>query len=113
MSEKRSEKLLIKLVIGRTLIDTAEHKLSAHVEEGGRGWIITVSALTPREADYIGANVGQLNFFHFITEAVGGEERIRKFWLYDLDEPAYQYDPATGEAIFEVNARVAYSNERV
>ncbi|OXM13188.1 hypothetical protein [Paenibacillus herberti] len=116
-----SERLLIKLVVGRVLVDTTEFKLPLLVEQGGRGWIISVGGLGNREAEYIGANIDQLNFFHFIsddsddnTDDSGTEMKlIRKFWLYDLERPLYQYDPATGEAVFEVDSRVAYSNERV
>ncbi|MGU3473575.1 hypothetical protein ACLBWT_20785 [Paenibacillus sp. D51F] len=106
-----SERLLIKLVIGRTLLDTGAHSLAFQVEEGGRGWVITVSNLAAADASYIGDNIDQLNFFHFVSDDSSG--LIRKFWLYDLDRPSYVYDPAMQEAVFEVDSRVAYSNEKV
>ncbi|MCM3748365.1 hypothetical protein M3223_13495 [Paenibacillus pasadenensis] len=107
-----NERLLIKLVTGRVLVDTAEHRLPLLVEEGGRGWVLSVGGLSADAAEYIGANVDQLNFFYFVEDA---EEKglVRKYWLYDLDRPDYQFDPATGEAVFGVDSRVAYTNERV
>ncbi|AJY75651.1 hypothetical protein [Paenibacillus beijingensis] len=105
-------RLLIKLVIGRALLDTAESGHRFELEEAGRGWTITVYGMSAADAAFIGDNIGQLNFFHFVT-ALDESAAIQKYWLYDLDEPLFRYDRATGTAVFELDSKVAYTNERV
>lgn len=105
-------RLLIKLVTGRTLLDSAQGGHRFELEEAGRGWRVTVHGLEPDAAAYIADNIGQLNLFHFVP-ASDPSAPLQKYWLYDLDEPLFRYEGDTGTAVFELGSKVAYSNERV
>ncbi|MFC4779579.1 hypothetical protein ACFO9Q_22595 [Paenibacillus sp. GCM10023252] len=111
--EAPASKLLIKLVIGRTLIDTEARGLSFQVNPNpSGGWSIRVEGLTDADVRLLQEQLSYLNIFLFETDSTQSAG-IRKYWLYDKEEPKLSYEEHSGTTIIEVDSKVAYSNEGV
>lgn len=52
----------------------------------------------------------ELNVFHFVQDRETGT--LRKYWLYDTDEPGLHISE-DGELRLTLNASVPYSNDKV
>ncbi|GMK39929.1 hypothetical protein PCCS19_29840 [Paenibacillus sp. CCS19] len=109
-------KALIKLAIGRLLIDTAIAGLSFDVRESDGRWTIEVFGVNAEDAAFIARNAPFLNLFYF--EAVpaneaSGEAAIQKYWMYDEHQPVVGYDAERLALSLTVDSYMAYSNEKV
>ncbi|WP_020620230.1 hypothetical protein [Paenibacillus daejeonensis] len=103
-------KLLVKQVIGRLLLDTAEREQPFALEEQDGGWRIVIERVDPEKAEEIGRLSQDLNLFYFEE----GPQGISKWWLYGKDEPlGLAYDGHEQVLTLNVDSRVAYSNEQV
>ncbi|EFM10550.1 hypothetical protein PaecuDRAFT_2460 [Paenibacillus curdlanolyticus YK9] len=105
-------KALIKLAIGRLLIDTSVAGLPFDVREAGGRWTIAVTGVESELAAYIEANAAHLNLFYF--EALSEREGdVQKFWMYDEHQPAVHYEQEARVLSLTVGSYMAYSNEKV
>jgi|GEM_PF-1043806 len=105
-------KALIKLAIGRLLIDTAMDGLPFDVREADGCWTIEVKGVEAGKASFIQANAPYLNLFYFEGLPEGGGA-VQKFWMYDQDQPRVGYDPERLSLTLNVDSYMAYSNEKV
>ncbi|MWC30031.1 hypothetical protein [Paenibacillus sp. MMS18-CY102] len=105
-------KALIKLAIGRLLIDTLSAGLPFDVREAEGRWTIAVTGVEPEQAAYIAANAAHLNLFYF--EALSEREGdVQKFWMYDEHQPHVHYEQSTRVLSLTVGSFMSYSNEKV
>lgn len=110
-------KALIKLAIGRLLIDTAIAELSFDVRESDGRWTIEVIGVNAEDAAFITRNAPFLNLFYFEAvppdEASAAPATIQKYWMYDEHQPIVGYDAERAALTLNVGAYMAYSNEKV
>ncbi|WP_127533577.1 hypothetical protein [Paenibacillus kobensis] len=105
-------KALIKLAIGRLLIDTAIDGLAFDVLEADGCWTIKVEGVGADQASYIQSNAPYLNLFYF-EGLPEGNGAVQKFWMYDQDKPKAGYDAQRSTLTLTVDSYMAYSNEKV
>lgn len=109
-------KVLIKLAIGRLLIDTAIAGLTIDVRESDGRWTLEVIGVNAEDAAFIASNAPFLNLFYF--EALPAEDAlhqglVQKYWMYDEDQPIVGYDAERSALTLTVGSYMAYSNEKV
>lgn len=110
----KGSKVLVKLAIGRLLIDTQIAGLPFEVsqsETDGR-WTLAIRGVEAEQAEYIKANARYLNLFYF-EGLPASEGAVQKFWMYDLNEPIVRYEAEDALLAISVDSYMAYSNERV
>ncbi|GFN33092.1 hypothetical protein [Paenibacillus xylaniclasticus] len=105
-------KALIKLAIGRLLIDTAVDGCPFDIREHDGHWTIEVIGVTAEQAAFIQANAPYLNLFYF-EGLPEGNGAVQKFWMYDQDQPKVSYDEKRKRLTLTVDSYMAYSNEKV
>ncbi|MFB9325208.1 hypothetical protein ACFFSY_04655 [Paenibacillus aurantiacus] len=111
MTNAIHKKLLIKQVIGRLLLDTDQSGCAFTLEPDGEGWVIAVQGVPQAAGSEIKRLEDDLNLFYFEEDKTTGE--LRKWWLYDLDVPAMDWDAEKQTLTLRVSSRVGYTNERV
>ncbi|GAB2701106.1 hypothetical protein ACFQWB_06205 [Paenibacillus thermoaerophilus] len=103
------ERLLVKHIVGRLLLDTAASGCPFRLEEDAGRWTVTVSGVPETALREIERCRDELNLFHFVPGPDG--ETIRKYWLYDTGSPGWS---AEGDCLkLTVDSRVPYSNDKV
>lgn len=111
MTNAIHKKLLIKQVIGRLLLDTDQSGCAFTLEPDAEGWLISLQNVPPTAGAEIKRLEDDLNLFYFEENRETGE--LRKWWLYDLDVPAMNWDAEQQTLTLRVSSRVGYTNERV
>ncbi|TYP70114.1 hypothetical protein [Paenibacillus methanolicus] len=111
MTNALHKKLLIKQVIGRLLLDTDQSGCAFTLEPDGDGWLIRVQSVPTDAGHEIKRLEDDLNLFYFEDNKATGE--LRKWWLYDLDVPAMDWDAGQQTLTLRVSSRVGYTNEKV
>lgn len=109
-------KVLIKLAIGRLLIDTAIAGLAIDVRESDDRWTIEVIGVNEADAAFITSNAPFLNLFYFEAlpaEEASGQGSIQKYWMYDEHQPIVGYDAERSALTLNVGSYMPYSNEKV
>ncbi|MBD3922588.1 hypothetical protein H8B09_27930 [Paenibacillus sp. PR3] len=109
-------KVLIKLAIGRLLIDTAIAGLAIDVRESDDRWTIEVTGVNAEDAAFVASNAPFLNLFYFEAlpaEEASGQGSIQKYWMYDEHQPIVGYDADRAALTLNVGSYMAYSNEKV
>ncbi|PWV94265.1 hypothetical protein DFQ01_13352 [Paenibacillus cellulosilyticus] len=109
-------KVLIKLAIGRLLIDTAIAGLVIDVRESDGRWTLEVHGVNAEDAAFIADNAAFLNLFYFEAlppEVALSQGSVQKYWMYDEHQPVVGYDAARAALTLNVGSYMAYSNEKV
>ncbi|MBB3108721.1 hypothetical protein FHS18_000749 [Paenibacillus phyllosphaerae] len=111
MTNPVKQKLLIKQVIGRMLLDTEANGCSFSLEPHENGWSVRVEQVEPAIGREIERLASELNLFYFEENTATGE--LRKWWLYDLDLPQLAWNADERTLSLVLSSRVSYTNERV
>ncbi|WNQ10138.1 hypothetical protein MJA45_21295 [Paenibacillus aurantius] len=110
MGGSRTKRLLIKQATGRLLLEGEKLEGGFDLEEGDKGWKITLRGVEPALAGEIGRLLDELNVFYFEE---GPDGQLSKWWLYDKERPDLQYAQEARTLQLSVDSRQAYTNQGV
>ncbi|MFD2614907.1 hypothetical protein [Paenibacillus gansuensis] len=104
-------KLLIKHVTGRMLLNTAAEELAFTHETAGEQWRFTVQGVPAETGKMICSYEDELNLFYMQENAEG--QQFNKCWYYGKQTPEVIYDEAARLLSIQLDSRKFYTNERV
>lgn len=109
------KRLLIKQVIGRTLLDssTLEHCTFSLSGSEEQGWQIIINKVPHSVGGIIESLRSDLNLFYFEQDDANDESTLRKWWIYDVQSPQVEWEESSSTLRLQLSTRIAYSNNNV
>jgi hypothetical protein len=102
--------VIIRQVIGRTLLDARKMGCTFELEAAGESWKLAVAGIGDTLAQHIVSLCSDINVFYMEEPA---NEPLRKWWFYNKNEPQIAYEPSSQVLTLYLDSRVSYTNEKV